>query len=388
MIFKSLYQSKFIYRQFHTSSPRHIHPLIWVFLKPALKGVAWITGRSTRKWYQQLPPEKRSVFAEHLNRHKYKYIGIFGTIGTACAIHYYTHLEASPITGRRRFMMMNAEHLTLMSDMEKEKIAKMFSDQMFPEHSKQTQLVARVARRIIGANMDLDNIRNIKWTARVVDVDIKNAFVLPTGDIYVTRGLLETLINEDQLAIILAHELSHALLGHSAERLSYLQLIDMFGMSIFGAYIIWSIFPRDWISFVVNYIFENFITFTSRLPYSRLLEEEADEVGLMLAAKACFDVREAVALWRIVHEAEMNAELPEFISTHPASAKRAETLNEKLPWALDIRRQCHCSPLPENKPPVSKLNISNNPNEKVMGILAKPIVAVHNIPVINANKKE
>ncbi|CAF4360586.1 unnamed protein product, partial [Rotaria sordida] len=68
--------------------------------------------------------------------------------------------------------------------------------------------------------------------------------------------------------------------------------------------------------------------------------------------------------------------------------KRAETLNEKLPWALDIRRQCHCSPLPENKPPVSKLNISNNPNEKVMGILAKPIVFVHNIPVINVNKKE
>ncbi|CAF3502356.1 unnamed protein product [Rotaria sordida] len=369
MIFKSLYQSKFIYRQFHTSSPRHIHPLIWVFLKPALKGVAWITGRSTRKWYQQLPPEKRSVFAEHLNRHKYKYIGIFGTIGTACAIHYYTHLEASPITGRRRFMMMNAEHLTLMSDMEKEKIAKMFSDQMFPEHSKQTQLVARVARRIIGANMDLDNIRNIKWTARVV-----------TGDIYVTRGLLETLINEDQLAIILAHELSHALLGHS-NCVMAMKTAKNVSFSIKNH----QKAPKI---FVVNYIFENFITFTSRLPYSRLLEEEADEVGLMLAAKACFDVREAVALWRIVHEAEMNAELPEFISTHPASAKRAETLNEKLPWALDIRRQCHCSPLPENKPPVSKLNISNNPNEKVMGILAKPIVAVHNIPVINANKKE
>ncbi|CAF3637418.1 unnamed protein product [Rotaria sordida] len=383
MIFKSLYQSKFIYRQFHTSSPRHIHPLIWVFLKPALKGVAWITGRSTRKWYQQLPPEKRSVFAEHLNRHKYKYIGIFGTIGTACAIHYYTHLEASPITGRRRFMMMNAEHLTLMSDMEKEKIAKMFSDQMFPEHSKQTQLVARVARRIIGANMDLDNIRNIKWTARVV-----------TGDIYVTRGLLETLINEDQLAIILAHELSHALLGHSYiskdRRLNAEQNKNCVMAMKTAKNVSFSIknHQKSPKIFVVNYIFENFITFTSRLPYSRLLEEEADEVGLMLAAKACFDVREAVALWRVVHEAEMNAALPEFISTHPASAKRAETLNEKLPWALDIRRQCHCSPLPENKPPVSKLNISNNPNEKVMGILAKPIVSVHNIPVINVNKKE
>ncbi|CAF3374508.1 unnamed protein product [Rotaria sp. Silwood1] len=170
----------------------------------SLKGVAWITGRSTRKWYRQLPPEKRSIFIQHLDRHKYKYMGIVGAIGAAFSIHYYTHLETSPITGRRRFMLMNAEQLTIMSDLEKEKIATMFSNQMLPENSKQTQLVARVAKQIIGANMDIDSIRNIKWSVRVV-----------TGDIYATRGILETMTNQDQLAIILAHELSHALLCHS-----------------------------------------------------------------------------------------------------------------------------------------------------------------------------
>ncbi|CAF0792979.1 unnamed protein product [Rotaria sp. Silwood1] len=297
----------------------------------SLKGVAWITGRSTRKWYRQLPPEKRSIFIQHLDRHKYKYMGIVGAIGAAFSIHYYTHLETSPITGRRRFMLMNAEQLTIMSDLEKEKIATMFSNQMLPENSKQTQLVARVAKQIIGANMDIDSIRNIKWSVRVVDTDIKNA--------------------------------------------------------IFGAFIIWAIFPTDWTSFWVNYIFENFITFTSRLPYSRLLEEEADEIGLMLAAKACFDVRESVSFWKAVHIAEANHEVPEFISTHPASARRAETLNEKLPWALDIRRQCNCSPLPEHKP-VGKLNLPKHSDEKIMEPLPKRAGGIHHIPVIETVTNE
>ncbi|CAF1331589.1 unnamed protein product [Adineta steineri] len=157
-------------------------------------------------------------------------------------------------------------------------MASMFNNQMLPEKSKQTQQVARVARRIIASNMDIANIKTIKWTVRVVVT-----FVLPSGDIYFTRGMLETMTNEDQVAIVLAHELSHALLGHSGERISYLQIIDI--LAIFGAFIIWAVFPTDWTSFWVNFIFENFITFTSRLPYSRYLEEEADEVGLMLAAK-------------------------------------------------------------------------------------------------------
>jgi len=282
-------------------------------------------------------------------------------------------------------MMMNVEQLKLLSEMEKEKIATMFNNQMLPEKSKQTQLVANVARRIIATNMDIPEIKTIKWTVRVVDTDIKNAFVLPTGDIYATRGMLETMTNEDQLAIILAHELSHAILGHSGERISYLQMVDI--VAIFAAFVIWAVFPTDWTSFWVNFIFENFITFTSRLPYSRRLEEEADEIGLMLAAKACYDVRESVNFWQTVSKTERNTEIPEFMSTHPANAKRAESLNEKLPWALDIRRQCNCFPLPENKP-LGALNLSTNPNEKIMEPFDKRAGGLHHIPVVETIKKE
>lgn len=105
MFFRPIYQKPFLARPFHTSSPRHVHPLIWVFLKPALKGVAWLTGRwsigtetkiltqslsslsrSARRWFRELPPEKRSIFFEHLKRQKYKYMTIFGTLTGAAGV--------------------------------------------------------------------------------------------------------------------------------------------------------------------------------------------------------------------------------------------------------------------------------------------------------------
>lgn len=384
MLFHPIHHRSVVCRPFHTSSPRHVHPLIWVFLKPTLKGVAWLTGRTTRKWFRDLPPEKRSILTQHLNRNKLRYLGIFGTISAIAGFHYYTHLQTAPITNRRRYMIMNMEQLKVLSDMEKENIAKEFQNKMLPEGSKATQVVAKVAKRILTANMDIPQIKAIKWSVRVVDTDMKNAFVLPTGDIYATRGLLETMTNQDQLAIVLAHELSHAILDHSAEKISFLQVIDV--AALLGAFVIWAILPSDLTSFIVNYIFEGFITLTSRLPYSRQLEQEADEVGLMLAAKACIDVREAVNFWRLAQEQENKEALPEFVSTHPAHEHRAENLEEKLPWALEIRQLCKCYPLPEKKI-LGALNITKHPEEKIMGSVDKKIPTIHHIPIVQTTKK-
>ncbi|UJR15858.1 hypothetical protein I4U23_002784 [Adineta vaga] len=383
MLFKSFNQNKFVYRQFHTSSPRHINPLIWVFLKPALKGIAWVTGRSTRKWYRQLPPEKQNIFIQHLSRHKYTYMGIFGTLGTALAVHYYTHLEEAPITGRRRYMMMNLEQLKYLSQEETERMAAMYSNQMYTSESKPTQLVAKIAKRLIHANMDIPELRTIKWTVRVIDTEMRNAFVLPSGDIYVTRGMMQMMTNEDQLAVVLAHELSHAILGHTAEKLSYSQSIDM--IAIFGAFIIWSIFPSDWTSFWANFIYEGYITFTSRLPYSRYLEDEADEVGLKLAAKACYDIRESACFWESVDKADKQHEIPEFFSTHPASAKRVEHFDRIIPEALELRIKCKCAPLPEKKA-LGVLNLPKNPEEKVIQPLERRAGVLEHIPIIETTK--
>ena len=75
-------------------------------------------------------------------------------------------------------------------------------------------------------------------------------------------------------------------------------------------------------------------------------------------------MRESVHFWETAQLSEKQEEIPEFISTHPSNAKRAENLNEILPWALDIRRQCNCYPLPVNKS-LGELNLPKNSNEKV-----------------------
>lgn len=81
--------------------------------------------------------------------------------------------------------------------------------------------------------------------------------------------------------------------------------------------------------------------------------------------QACFDVREAVNFWQATHESERGVEIPEFFSTHPAHSKRAATLKERMPWALDIRHQCNCSPLQENKE-LGVVNLPKHPGDKVL----------------------
>lgn len=152
----------------------------------------------------------------------------------------------------------------------------------------------------------------------------------------------------------MSHEISHSILGHAAEMFSYQSYIDFF--VIFMIAMIWAVIPSDLISAAVHFFLENVLSIGVKLPYNRKLETEADEVGLMLASKSCFDVREAVAFWRKMKFLEtMELGLPgveyspdsiEFISSHPASENRAEHLQEMLPLALKLRSECECPRLP------------------------------------------
>ena len=132
----------------------------------------------------------------------------------------------------------------------------------------------------------------------------------------------------------------------------------------------------------MNFIFENFITFTSRLPYSRRLEEEADEVGLMLAAKVNEKYFEKFFLNSIYFRLVMTfvnllifgkqliymkitQKSQNFYLHIRQMLNVLKILMKIVPWALDIRSQCNCSPLPQNKP-LGALNLSKNPEEKVL----------------------
>lgn len=96
-------------------------------------------------------------------------------------------------------------------------------------------------------------------------------------------GLLDFVKNDDELAIILAHEMSHAILQHAAEEISHSRLIDICSIGLAG--LVWAFLPSDLTAILTQYLADKFLKFVFELPYSRYLEKEADEVGLTLAAR-------------------------------------------------------------------------------------------------------
>ena len=110
--------------------------------------------------------------------------------------------------------------------------------------------------------------------------------------------------------------------------------------------VLWAIVPNDGIALIADWFFHQVKKLTWELPFSRAIEKEADEVGLQLASKACFDVREGPLFWDKMKYLEDQKgdgiELPEYLSTHPSHANRSENLTKLLPGALDLRRSFGC----------------------------------------------
>lgn len=146
--------------------------------------------------------------------------------------------------------------------------------------------------------------------------DEANAFVLPGGKVFVYSGILPITRNQHGLAAVLGHEIAHNLAQHHGERLSARIGSDilLYALIILTAPISGSILGTQVLG---NWLLD---TVFGR-PMSRKMESEADYIGLMLMAEACYDPREAVTFWRRMeraHKAKGDAEIAEWLSTHPS----------------------------------------------------------------------
>ena len=99
-------------------------------------------------------------------------------------------------------------------------ITEAYKEAILPEEHPYYERVAQVATRILKSNKDISEIRQKTWTVTVIDDTEKNAFVLPTGNIFVYTGMLSCCSNDDELGIVLAHEIAHIVLKHASELLS------------------------------------------------------------------------------------------------------------------------------------------------------------------------
>ncbi|WFD07548.1 metalloendopeptidase [Malassezia vespertilionis] len=185
-----------------------------------------------------------------------------------------------------------------------------YAGKMLPPRSPAVTQVQRVVSRIAAAAAELDKNRApdappTKWTVHVIRDPQKNAFVLPGGNIFVFTGILPVCKNDDGLATVLSHEISHQLARHSAEKMSGYKvlMIGTFLLDILG------------IDIGLSQIGLNLLL---TLPNSRTMETEADTLGLRIMAQACFNPREAIEYVAFAKHTDQ-----QFLETHGFRRGRA-----------------------------------------------------------------
>jgi predicted Zn-dependent protease len=188
------------------------------------------------------------------------------------------------------------------------------------------------------------NLANtFEWSVATLESDQANAFCLPGGKMAVYTGLVPVTQNEDAMAVVMGHEIAHALLRHGSQRMAQQKIVQAGQMAAGVA--VGNMDPGQ--QQMLMAALGAGAQYGLVLPYGRKHETQADEVGLMLAAAACYDPREAIPLWQRMAELNGGQRPPEFASTHPDPANRMQRLGELMPRAMGYyTKYCGAKPLP------------------------------------------
>lgn len=167
-----------------------------------------------------------------------------------------------------------------------------------------------------------------KWEVNVISSDQINAFCMPGGKIMVYTGLAKQLkLSDDELAVVLGHEMSHALREHSREQVS--QALAAQAAIGLGA----ALFGLEQGSAEVAAVGYQALVATR---FSRTDENEADRMGLELTARGGYDPRAGVSLWQKMIKAKSGSQPPEFLSSHPTDASRVQAIQSLLPTVMPL----------------------------------------------------
>ncbi len=173
-------------------------------------------------------------------------------------------------------------------------------------------------------------LKDYDWEFDLVDNDEPNAWCMPGGKVVVYTGILPITNDENGLAVVLGHEVAHAIAKHGNERMSQTLIAQLGGMALYKAL---EEKPEKtqqlWMSAYGLGAQAGLI-----LPYSRLHESEADRLGLIFMAMAGYDPNGAVIFWQRMAENKGGAKPPEFLSTHPSDETRIKKIKSHLPEAL------------------------------------------------------
>jgi len=244
----------------------------------------------------------------------------------------------NPITGESTMALVSNDMLFPMSF---QQYSEFLSENKVIKGTSDAQMVERVGKNIraaaekwFAAEGKSDYLRDYQWEYNLVDSKDINAWCMPGGKIVVYTGLLPITKNEDALAVVLGHEVAHALLNHGQQRMSasVLQEVGAAGLSVLTS----GTSEGTQLAFTLAYGVGS--TYLGVLPFSRSHESEADHYGLILMAIAGYNPDEAVPLWQRMSAAS-GGDYMDFLSTHPTYSTRINQLREWIPEARNKARE-------------------------------------------------
>ncbi len=239
-----------------------------------------------------------------------------------------------PITGRQQSLMVSDGDVLSLSTQQYQEFMKTAK---LSTNAANTNMVKRVGQNLatavtnyLNANGMSADVQNFKWTFNLVQNKEANAWCMPGGLICVYEGILPLTQDEPSLAIVLGHEIAHAVARHSAEQMST-KIKQQYGMQI-GAAVLGGMGVGANTSSIIQAVAAQGFNFKN-LSYSRNHESEADHMGLIFAAMAGYDPQVAVSFWQRMAAASNN-QRSEFFSDHPSDATRIKQIQGWMPEAL------------------------------------------------------
>lgn len=249
----------------------------------------------------------------------------------------FTSCGSVPLTGRKQLLLVSdtevlSSSLTQYNDYIK--TAKKSTSQ------SQTAMVKRVGQKIAEATEKYmaqsgmsNEIKNFSWEFSLIEDGQINAFCMPGGKIVVYTGLMKLITSDDELAVVIGHEVAHAVAKHSNERMSQ-QIVAEYGSHILNA----ALSEKNAaLKSIAGTIYGIGTQYGVMLPFSRTHELEADYMGLILMTMAGYNPEVAINFWQKMSSGS-TGKVPEFMSTHPSDEHRINKIKEILPELVKYKK--------------------------------------------------
>lgn len=249
-----------------------------------------------------------------------------------------------PFTGRKQFNFMNPSEVNAMSFTQYKTV---LSESKLSTNKQQSQMVKNVGERIKNAVNKYMNdngysnlISGFEWEFNLIDDPTVNAWCMPGGKVAFYTGIMPICQDETGVAVVMGHEVAHAIAQHGAERMSHEMSTQLGGAAL-------SVALQNQPELTQSIAMSAFglgAQYGAILPFSRSHESEADKMGLMFMAMAGYNPEEAPKFWERMSTGNAN-QIPEFLSTHPSHTTRITDLKANMPEAMKYYNAAEKAPL-------------------------------------------